>query len=639
MSLLRPRLEAIPSHGGYIPGIEGMRALAVLVVLFFHLDIHTLSGGFLGVDLFFVISGFIITRNILADLGNQTFSLKEFYVRRFRRLFPALLVTVLLTVFFSIGLLPPAELANAAESAIFALFSLANIHFWLESGYFDAAADAKPLLHTWSLSVEEQFYLFWPALLLILANTRRRLVIVSLLLVVSLMASMLWRDDYPSAIFYLLPFRLHQLMAGAVVAILALRLSGFWGSLVILLASIGFILTTVMLDGRYSPAVGAAMTSGFGFLLLLARDAPLARFCYDNNFMQWVGRRSYAIYLVHWPMVVLYKFATDFQLDNIGRVILFCLTFVAAVMLHELVEKPFRKRGEDTTKTQRYALPTVSAILLVAVIVNAAIWHLDGFKEQSDRRIQQTIDSVVLEKDKRRQAIRFGQCNLHEQHTFADYDIEACATTESERRNVLIIGDSMAADTYMMFAQAFPEVHFLQATAGACTAVREISDVGGKYATCRELNEYRFSELLDRDLDLVILASIWSQDRIQPLQETVEYLRSRGRRVLVVGPRAVFRASVPLLVSRQASLGEANQRLRDQIVMKDTLLEQMKIAMPGVEIIDIGKIQCTPQCDALEGGQLLYYDGMHFTELGARRMGERLRESFDLTGFISSPVQ
>jgi hypothetical protein len=161
---------------------------------------------------------------------------------------------------------------------------------------------------------------------------------------------------------------------------------------------------------------------------------------------------------------------------------------------------------------------------------------------------------------------------LHEDYTFADYDIVECASIDAARKNVLVIGDSIASDTYMMLSQAYPEVQFLQAIAGACRAVIDISDVGGKYCAFEALNAYRFSELIDLDLDLV-------------------------------GPRAMFRASIP-----------------------------------GVEILDIGEIQCTPQCDVIEGDRLLYYDSMHFTELGARRTGERLRESFDLLGFISSPT-
>ena len=164
-TLLPDAISGPATHGGFIPSIEGLRALAVLVVLLFHLDIPGFNAGYLGVDLFFVISGFIITRNILFDLHGDRFSLKGFYVRRVRRLFPALLVTVLLTLLVAVLVLPPMELAKTARSSIFALFSVANIYFWWESGYFDAAASSKPLLHMWSLSVEEQFYLFWPALL------------------------------------------------------------------------------------------------------------------------------------------------------------------------------------------------------------------------------------------------------------------------------------------------------------------------------------------------------------------------------------------------------------------------------------------------------------------------------------------
>lgn len=229
-------------HGGFIPSIEGMRALAVLMVLLFHLDIYLLGGGYLGVDLFFVISGFIITRNILADQYHGRFSLREFYVRRFRRLFPALLVTVLFTLLAGAIILPPAELAATAASAVYALFSLANIHFWLGSGYFEAAAESQPLLHTWSLSVEEQFYLFWPALLLILAHTQRLLVLIVPILSASLLTGIFLQNEHPEAVFYLLPFRLPQLMAGAVIAALSLRLDGTSGNLAVLIGSAGFFI-------------------------------------------------------------------------------------------------------------------------------------------------------------------------------------------------------------------------------------------------------------------------------------------------------------------------------------------------------------------------------------------------------------
>ncbi len=624
------------SHGNFIPSIEGMRALAVLVVLLFHLDITGFDGGFLGVDLFFVISGFIITRNILSDLHDGRFLLKEFYLRRFRRLFPGLLITVLMTLVVAVLVVPPVELVNTAKSAIYALLSLANIHFWLESGYFDAAADAKPLLHTWSLSVEEQFYLFWPAFVLLLAHTRRRVVFTIVLLALSLGSALLWRDSFPNAIFFLLPFRLHQLMAGALIAIVALRLVGPWGNLSTFLASVGFVLLSMMLNGTYSPAVGAAAVTGFGFLLLLGRETVLAQMLYGNKPMQWVGQRSYAIYLVHWPIIVLYKYHTDFQLNNTARVLLFALSIGAAVVLHELVEKPFRKRGADTTAAQRMAMPVTISILLFTLLSAAAIWRLHGLPSRVDPRILKIVDSVDSEVAKRRRAIRFGRCNLHEMHKFSAYDTSECASLDPARRNVLIIGDSMAADTYMMLSQTYPEIQFSQATAGACTAILEISDIGGKYPTCEALNEYRFSRLVELDTDLIVLASIWSEDRIQPLKDTVAYLRSRGKKVLVIGPRAHFRGAIPLLISQEASLDAVNERLRDRVIQDTALLNQMRAALPDVEILDIGALQCAMDCDVVEGERLLYIDERHFTELGAKRVGDRLRASFDLLGFIDS---
>jgi hypothetical protein len=355
----------------------------------------------------------------------------------------------------------------------------------------------------------------------------------------------------------------------------------------------------MMLNGGYSPAIGAAAVTGVGFFLLLGRETALAQAIYGNKSMQWVGQRSYAIYLVHWPIIVLFKYCTDFQLNNGERAVLLVLSIIAAIGLHELVEKRFRKRGEDTTFLQRQAWPVTASTLVVTVVIASVIWSLDGLPSRVDPRIQRMVDSVDNEVDQRRLAIRFGQCNLHEMHKFAAYNTDECASIDSARKNVLILGDSMAADTYMMLSQTYPEIHFSQATAGACTAVLKISDIGGKYPTCEAFNDYRFSKLIDLDMDLIVLASIWNEDRIQPLKETVDYLRSRGKKVLVIGPRAHFQGAIPLLISREATLDAINDRLHDRVIQDFALLNQMRTAMPDVEILDIGAIQCAHGCDAL----------------------------------------
>jgi peptidoglycan/LPS O-acetylase OafA/YrhL len=626
--------QATTAHGPFLPGIEGMRALAVGVVLLFHLDISFFGGGYLGVDLFFVISGFIISRNILSDIALGKFTLKDFYIRRFRRLLPALLVTVLLTLIAGLFLLPPAELANTAESAIYAVFSLANFHFWLGSGYFDAAADAKPLLHTWSLSVEEQFYLFWPALLLVLATTRRRVTIILLLLLFSLASALLWRDVIADAIFYLLPFRLHQLMAGALVAVLSLRVSKDLGNLTTLLATAGFICVAVFVSGSYSPAVGAAAVTALGCLLLLGAETRLALTLYGNRPMQWIGQRSYAIYLVHWPIIVLFKFGTDFVLSATERALLLSLTLIAAALLHKYVEEPFRQRRTQIKLPDRVAIPAAISIFAFTVTIAALLWHLDGLPSRSDARVQNIVDSVDREKGLRERSIRFGKCNLQKVHDFSDYDAAECAAIDPDRKNVLVIGDSVAADTYMMLSQNYPEIHFLQSTAGACTALLEINDTRGRYPACLALNDYRFSELAKLDIDLIVLASLWTEERIGLLKDTVEHLHSLDRNILILGPRISFTGSVPLLISNQGSLEGINVKLQEHVVGRRDLLAKMRAAVTDVEIVDIGAIQCSPQCDVVEGDHLLYFDAFHFTKLGAKRVGERFRATFDFLGYI-----
>lgn len=628
--------NAAKTHSGFIPSIEGMRALAVLAVLLFHLDVPGFSGGYLGVDLFFVISGFIITRNILGDIGGQRFTLREFYVRRFRRLFPALLVTVLLTLCFALLVVPPVELEKAGESALYAVFSLANIKFWLEAGYFDAAASSKPLLHMWSLSVEEQFYLFWPALLLWLVRTRKQLLVTGCLLAASAVAALFYRDAFPEAVFYLLPFRLHQLMAGALIALAALTLSGRSAAFSSSVGVLGFLVVGVLLGALNSPAVGAILVTLFGSALLLGRDSSIAQWLFSNRMMMWVGQRSYALYLVHWPIVVLWKYYADFELQLHQQVLLLVLSFIAAIALHELVEKPFRKRGEDTTRLQKSAGRVMLVALLLTVTFAAALWRLDGLPSRVDPKIQRMVDSTEEVTAARRQAIRFGVCGLHKSFKFSKYNEQLCSGLHAQKPNVLVIGDSMAADTYMMLSQSYPEIHFAQATAGACPALLAVTHTGGKYPTCQQLNKFRFAELAKKDYDAIVLASVWKPDRVEPLRKTVEYLHGLNKKVLVFGPRAAFRGSVPLLISRQTNIDQINARLDQRAVQRTALLETMRNALGDVELIDIGAIQCAPRCDSVDEGRLLYMDAQHFTPLGAQVVGARLRQSFDFLSFLDS---
>lgn len=610
-----------------------MRALAVLAVLLFHLELHGFAGGYLGVDLFFVISGFIITRNLCGDLHGGRFSLRDFYVRRFRRLFPALLVTVLLTLLFSLWLLPPQVLRDSAESALYALFSLANIHFWLQSGYFDAAAHTKPLLHTWSLSVEEQFYLFWPLLLAWLAARRGRPWLLGLLLVSSMGASLALLLRAPDAVFYLLPFRLHQLMAGALVAVLVLRLEGRAGSIAALAGVLAFLALVTLFGPERSPVVGALGVTFAGSLLLLGRESLLAHRILGAAPLQWLGRRSYAIYLVHWPLIVLYQFATDFNLHAAEQAGLLVASSLLAIALHEVVEKPFRKRGEDTTGLQRRAVPLTLATMGLTVLFAVFVVRSDGFPGTMDEDLRRLVENVDVQINERKRLIRFGQCNLHKQHDFADYDRAVCAGGDDAPR-VLVVGDSLAADIYMMLSLTYPQWNIRQATAGACTALVNLTEAPSQYPACLALNEFRFGELLDEDFDLVVLASVWKPQRLAPLKETVNHLQSRGHRVLLIGPRVAFRGSVRILAATNPSVDAVTYSLQDKVRHNHALHEQFVAELPDATVVDMRKVQCGTDCPVIVDNALLYYDNMHWTREGALYFGRRFASQVDMEELV-----
>ena len=212
----------------YRPDIDGLRAIAVLSVIVFHIWPDALPGGFVGVDIFFVISGYLITLQILRDLASGQFSIGGFYRRRIKRIAPAMMAMLLATIIAAEFLLRPADAEAVSRSGLWSLLSLANVYFWLseDESYFAASTDEIPLLHLWSLGVEEQFYILWPLVLLFLARhmqMRAGYIVMATLIAASFAFGQYFYPVDPSFVFYMLPSRVAELMLGAVAAMLVIR--------------------------------------------------------------------------------------------------------------------------------------------------------------------------------------------------------------------------------------------------------------------------------------------------------------------------------------------------------------------------------------------------------------------------------
>jgi peptidoglycan/LPS O-acetylase OafA/YrhL len=357
--------SAIPR---YRPDIDGLRAIAVLSVVLYHAGIPGFSGGFVGVDVFFVISGYLMASLIIGEIDTGGLDVLRFYERRALRIFPALFVTIAISSIVASLALMPAEFAYFANSARGAALFLSNIEFEQESGYFDMAAQLKPLLHTWSLAVEEQFYIVFPVLMLLLAKIGRRHIpwVLLLLFVSSFVASALYVQSAQSKVFYLSHFRAWELLLGALVALnLVAPPVRAWVANVLSTFGLGMIICAVSLFGENTLFPGpAALLPCVGTALIIhsaARQTPLR-----TPPLVFVGLISYSLYLWHWPLMVFIRYFLGHALTTLQGLLMVGLSLAVALVSWRFIEQPFRK------PSKRFEGRTVFTGAAIVIVLTAS---------------------------------------------------------------------------------------------------------------------------------------------------------------------------------------------------------------------------------------------------------------------------
>ncbi len=346
----------------YRPDIDGLRAIAVVVVVLFHAHLGPFAGGFVGVDVFFVISGYLIVGIILDDIEAGRFSIAAFYERRLRRLFPALFAVLIACTVCGYLLFLPDEYRKFGQSIVATSAFVSNFLFWYQAGYFDTPAELKPLLHTWSLAVEEQFYLIFPAFLFVVskyakdATTR----LVSIIAVISFALSAWSLSNHPDAAFYLPHTRMWELMIGALLVCAPIPLlttqlvrtsAAVLGVVLIGISSTLFSSKTPFPGpAALLPCLGAALIihagrSGTTFVGTLLATRPFV----------YVGLVSYSLYLWHWPILVFARAVSVRPLSPAEAAALVVLSFIAADLSWRFVESPFRGKRGRFSRTQIFA--------------------------------------------------------------------------------------------------------------------------------------------------------------------------------------------------------------------------------------------------------------------------------------------
>lgn len=377
--MIRPQ-RAPHSSLAYRPAIDGLRAVAVISVFVFHLNHKWLPGGFIGVDVFFVISGYLITSIILKDCQNHTFSLSRFYQRRIARIFPVFFAVGLVTLAGAGLVYSPQDFASAGATFAAAALSVANLKFMLQGNYFEISLDAQPFLHYWSLSVEEQFYIFFPLLLLLLFKYARKHIALalSLLLAGSFLASLIMTQANPVWAFYLLPTRAWELLAGCLLAVTTDHAkpateNRWWKLLSI--SSMGLITLSLLVvhESVNFPGYWAMLpVAGAIGLLMPAARGTIAEKLLATAPLVAVGRISYSLYLWHWPVFSLVDYQMYLASEFYRLTLKIGLSFLAAGLSFWLLENPTR-RFLNHPKNMALTYGGLLSALIICVPLSIAI--------------------------------------------------------------------------------------------------------------------------------------------------------------------------------------------------------------------------------------------------------------------------
>jgi peptidoglycan/LPS O-acetylase OafA/YrhL len=626
-------LEAKPTLK-YRADIDGLRAIAVLDVIFFHLKVLKIWGGFIGVDVFFVISGFLISSVILKEMAESRFSLSSFYQRRIRRILPVLFIMMLATSVAAYYFLLPSEFVSFGKSLLAATFSVSNGFFWLHSGYFDASAVDQPLLHTWSLAVEEQFYIAFPLFLLFVRRFFPQRLRVAIVLVAcgSFAVSAVGAYRFPTAAFYLPFTRAWELLLGTMLSLSlfpSIR-SKLWrnaasanGLLLIVFASFKFDVSTPFPGiAALAPCVGAALIIAAGEY----GDSAVGSLLSTRPFV-FIGLISYSLYIWHWPIVVFQRTGMIQSPGASGRnvkAVIFIACFAVAVASWKYIETPFRKGRLYLTGASTFRFAAASSLGLIAVA--AGILRFHGFPA---RYSQEEIRIASYTKDP--PTYRMGTCFIASGNDPSDYDANDCMRQDKNRQNDLLFGDSHAAQLWYGLAKAYPTINFLEATSSGCepTLEHRVFDT----RRCNAIMDYVFNDYVQKHtLDQLILAARWEPGDMDALGKTIEYLKLRGVSVVLIGPIVQYDLPLPRLLAVSLKSGDASMPSRHELIKYRQLDESMaRLASErwNVPYISYFKLLC-PSGACLQYAEKdvpIQFDYGHLTTEGSWLVGQRLKES------------
>tara|TARA_B100000131_G_scaffold120951_1_gene117967 strand:+ start:3861 stop:5849 length:1989 start_codon:yes stop_codon:yes gene_type:complete len=641
----------------YRSEIDGLRAFAVIPVLLFHAGFEFFNGGFIGVDIFFVISGYLITSIILKDMSNQSFSLVNFYERRARRILPALFFVLFCSIPFALIWMMPNQLIDFSNSLLSVVTFVSNIFFYFESGYFEASAELKPLLHTWSLSIEEQFYIFFPIFVILLWSKRLGLITIILFIVVilSLMLSQIGGNlkftspfieknfqftSIPNFAFFLLPTRIWELGIGSLAALTLFKNNqdtiitpknnflSLFGLLI--------ICSSIVLFDQRTPHPGLlTLFPILGTLLIIffCESKTITAKILSKPIFVMIGLTSYSIYLWHVPILAYLRLRIDDELTFLYKLIAIALSILIGWISWKYIETPFRVNGQMSRK--KIFIFSFSGILFFSAVAITLKSMDPVYISKKNEKILKYISFIEDNNPK------LDECRNKSVSNSCSYGVK-----EKDSNDFYLWGDSHIDQLVPVFENIalnnnlkFKEYSFV-----GCPPLLDVQrkDILLK---CKNNDEALNSIIFDEKAKFVVLHSYWQyyfdENNIQNIQNSqkIDYfiklnlvinrIIDSGKSIILIGPIPRMEKDPPLMLARMykfenienPSISVSENKHYESVKESINIIHNLLKINPNIHYLDPANLLCeNNKCYSNEGEEVFYRDDNHLSVTGSQKL-------------------
>jgi len=633
------------SNLSYQPHIDGLRAIAVLSVLIYHIDNNWLPGGFVGVDIFFVISGYLITNIITKSISEGTFSLKVFYTRRIKRILPVYFLVSSVSIVFSWLLFFPKDLIDFANSLLSSTFFVSNFYFWKTSGYFSSSIELKPLVHTWSLSVEEQFYVFWPLTLLVISQFKKpnlKKSSFALFIFISLLLSYVLSISDPVFAYYSIVTRGFELLIGAIAAIYikdSFSRSKFMSYFGALLIFSSFILIN---KRQHFPGVIALIPCiGAILIIITAQSNTWVTWLLKTKAMVSIGLISYSLYMWHWPILAFAKYYFTYLNTNhiFSLVILiFLLSYLTRYTVEQKIIKA--KFGFKKSFISLFLLPAC-VFLIIATYINFNDGVPSRFTVNDLKLIEQTYSK---------------NHNCSRERFDLSFEKECLIKSkEVKKKKILLWGDSHANHFSAFFEEAAKNeaVDIYKMSFPGCPPIAGIYRINRTYSQSCYLHNFRVQEhlLTTNDFDYVALAANWANYPLGAnladdankerslsnskrafytnLQKQLQLFSEKGLKVIYLNSVPNFKNNASQCQLKYFVFGHPEEKFcerhfdqlkQDRIIYNKFLIDEV-FPLENTYVLDFVDFLCKDNiCKTYVEGGMMYKDQNHLSDYAAKQL-------------------